>query len=239
MSDVGPITIGDDDGVDLTAAEYALGVLDGHDYTRARERVAQDAHFAREVGLWEDRLAGLIDEVAEVAPAPALWPRIERRLQGVGNVVELQLRRSLSRWRMSAGMATAVAASLALALMWPKPPPPPPTLAPAPAPMLTARLAGPSGPPAFVAVLDPDRHEIVLTPASITASAGRSPELWLIPAAGKPVALGVGTFEHAVRLKPPVTLGADTLAVSIEPLGGSPTGQPTGAVVATGKLERI
>ena len=238
MSDPG-IIIGGEDGVDLTAAEYALGVLDGHDYTRARDRVASDAHFAREVALWEDRLAGLIDEVAEAAPSPAMWPRIERRVQGAGNVVDLQLRRRLSRWRMSAGMATAVAASLALALMWPKPPPPPRPVLAAPAPVLTARLAGPSGPPAFVAVLDPNRHEIVLTPAAIAVSPGRSPELWLVPAKGKPISLGVGTFDHAVRLKPSVAVGADTLAVSIEPLGGSPTGQATGPIVAIGKLERI
>jgi anti-sigma-K factor RskA len=36
---------------------------------------------------------------------------------------------------------------------------------------------------------------------------------------------------QAGRLKP----GA-TLAVSVEPVGGSPTGQPTGPVILTGKL---
>ena len=30
-----------------------------------------------------------------------------------------------------------------------------------------------------------------------------------------------------------------TLAISIEPRGGSPTGQPTGPVVAAGTLERL
>jgi anti-sigma-K factor RskA len=29
-----------------------------------------------------------------------------------------------------------------------------------------------------------------------------------------------------------------TLAVSVEPVGGSPTGLPTGPVIASGKLER-
>jgi anti-sigma-K factor RskA len=29
-----------------------------------------------------------------------------------------------------------------------------------------------------------------------------------------------------------------TLAISVEPAGGSPTGSPTGPVVASGKLER-
>jgi anti-sigma-K factor RskA len=30
-----------------------------------------------------------------------------------------------------------------------------------------------------------------------------------------------------------------TLAVSLEPLGGSPTGQPTGEVIAHGSLSRL
>lgn len=238
MSDPG-IVIGGEDGVDLTAAEYALGVLDGHDYTRARERMTHDAHFAREVALWEDRLADLVDEVPAVEPASGLWPRIERRLDGLGTVVDFKLRRSLAMWRMSAGLAAAVAASLAVVLMWPQPPGPLPA---APGPVLTARLTASTGPTAFVAVLDPDRHEIVLTPATITAAANRSPELWLIPEGGAPISLGVGTFDHAVRLKPRVDvggLGRLTLAVTLEPVGGSPTGKPTGPVVAKGELEKI
>jgi anti-sigma-K factor RskA len=37
---------------------------------------------------------------------------------------------------------------------------------------------------------------------------------------------------------PLVGAGA-TLAVSLEPLGGSPTGQPTGEVIAHGDLSRL
>jgi anti-sigma-K factor RskA len=33
--------------------------------------------------------------------------------------------------------------------------------------------------------------------------------------------------------------GRTTLAVSLEPPGGSPTGQPTGPVIATGELKPI
>jgi anti-sigma-K factor RskA len=38
-------------------------------------------------------------------------------------------------------------------------------------------------------------------------------------------------------MAPQIREGA-TLAVSLEPTGGSPTGQPTGPVIASGKLER-
>jgi anti-sigma-K factor RskA len=108
--------------------------------------------------------------------------------------------------------------------------------------MMSARLSGtPHGPTVFVAVYDPGRHAIVLTPASVSAAAGRSPELWLIPTGGKPVALGVAAFDGSVQLAPAAGEGVSrgVLAVSVEPKGGSPTGQPTGPVIATGQLAQL
>jgi anti-sigma-K factor RskA len=62
--------------------------------------------------------------------------------------------------------------------------------------------------------------------------------LWLIAGGNAPVSLGVLPDSGIVALAFPVDLkdqlrGA-TLAISDEPDGGSPTGQPTGAVLATG-----
>jgi anti-sigma-K factor RskA len=73
---------------------------------------------------------------------------------------------------------------------------------------------------------------------------GRVPELWLIPADGKPRALGLLQADHAVTLAMPAALSPlatsnSVLAVSLEPQGGSPTGQPTGPVIASGKLENL
>jgi len=39
-----------------------------------------------------------------------------------------------------------------------------------------------------------------------------------------------------VALRRKVLAGADTLAVTLEPAGGSPTGQPTGPIVYAGKF---
>jgi anti-sigma-K factor RskA len=72
-------------------------------------------------------------------------------------------------------------------------------------------------------------------------SAGRSPELWLIPHGGKPIAVGVisATAPIIIRLAPALLsrLGPTAvLAVSAEPAGGSPTGQPTGPVIGQGTI---
>ncbi len=73
---------------------------------------------------------------------------------------------------------------------------------------------------------------------------GRSLELWAIPVEGKPVSLGLiprdgdgritlsQTQQQLIRI--PVVL-----AVSLEPQGGSPTGQPTGPVLYQGPLASL
>ncbi|MGC1302758.1 MAG: anti-sigma factor [Caulobacteraceae bacterium] len=219
---------------DVLAGELALGVLDGQELQAAEHRAATDPGFSSDVDAWQARLAGLVDEV-RAEPAPAhIWARIVRALGETANIVELRLRRSLVRWRAATAAAAAIAAVLAIALVMPRP-------EPLQAPLQMAKLSSAQGPAVFVAMFDPVRRQVVLAPISVTAAPGRSPELWLIPTGGKPIALGVAAFEKAVQFSPrikPTGEGA-LLAVSIEPEGGSPTGQPTGPVVATGKLQAL
>ena len=49
----------DDSGPDMTAAELALGVLDGEERAAALRRVLADPVFAREVERWRRYLAAL------------------------------------------------------------------------------------------------------------------------------------------------------------------------------------
>ena len=80
-----------------------------------------------------------------------------------------------------------------------------------------------------------------LDPAIHVAS--RSLELWALPPGGKPKSLGVLASTERETLKlvavADQTLGdVPALAVSLEPPGGSPTGQPTGPVLYTGPCVR-
>ena len=236
---------------DIAAAELALGVLDGEARAEAERRRLAEPAFARAVEGWSLRLGKIAADEAPERTAPAgTWPAIVKRLGETGSVVELKLRRSLRVWRAAAAGAVALAAALAVAVVLrpapPAPPPAGPVIAAAPqtgfvqaASLTTAKG---SRAVAFVAVFDPDRGELVLTPASISGLPGKSPELWVIPTGGKPVSLGVAQFGKPVRLKVKDLGGGDTvqtLAVSLEPQGGSPTGQPTGPVIATGRLQAL
>ena len=68
-------------------------------------------------------------------------------------------------------------------------------------------------------------------------------ELWWAPPEGKPTSLGLIRADGVTVLSRgqlPGGLrgsGIDHMAVSVEPPGGSPTGQPTGPVVFYGKLQ--
>jgi anti-sigma-K factor RskA len=226
------------------AAEHALGLLHGEERRQAIALSREDENFAAEVARWRGRLAPALGEVAEVEPAAHVWEAIERRIGGASadaNVV--QLNRRLSRWRRFAVAASAVAASLALVLVMR----PQPALQPAPiaqpAPMV-ATLASDSSNDRLVATWDPARRSLIVAAAAgMQPAAGKDHELWVIPAGGKPVAIGVMHPRRPMRMTLPMPMAAHfqsgaTLAVTVEPTGGSATGLPTGPVIAAGALQQ-
>ena len=235
------------------AGEYALGLLDGEDLAGARALAAADPTFATEIAAWSGRFAPWLDEVAPVAPPDRVLAAIEARLGGrhepADNVHYLQRRVKL--WRGFAAGVSALAASLALVLVVrppaePQPPAtqrPAPSPAPAPAPMVAMMEAEDSA-AKLVATWDPgNRRLIVAAAAGIAPVAGHSHELWVIPADGTPRSMGIlpGADPLHVRLAAPMAgqlAEGATLALSVEPAGGSPTGLPTGPVIAAGKLQR-
>jgi anti-sigma-K factor RskA len=84
---------------------------------------------------------------------------------------------------------------------------------------------------------------IVRTGALPARPSGRDYELWVLPADGRPVSLGVlpatsGVSQHTLSTRQLAALaGPVQVAVSVEPAGGSPAGQPTGPVVLTAPLK--
>uniref|UniRef100_UPI00157628B3 anti-sigma factor n=1 Tax=Sphingomonas bacterium TaxID=1895847 RepID=UPI00157628B3 len=113
---------------------------------------------------------------------------------------------------------------------------------PAPRPPMVAMLSGTDGKGVVAVSFDPDQRR--LTFSAVAFDPGKhSAELWVIPADKTPRSLGVidPAAPHS-RLfgsgaVSEIAPGA-TLAVTIEPLGGSPTGKPTGPVVMSGVVQK-
>ncbi|HEY8250251.1 MAG TPA: anti-sigma factor [Burkholderiales bacterium] len=208
------------------AAEYALGTLRGRARERLRRWLRDDAELAREVAAWEARLVPMAEAIPPVAPPPRLWQGIENRLENA--------RKPFSFWKTLGLVASgAAAALLAVAVLLPP------------------QRAGIS--PSYIAVLsDPktnhpvlvataERGEMVLRVNTLDPAihvAGRSLELWALPRGAQPRSLGLVSDQKAIlRLAAAAdqSLGdVPALAVSLEPQGGSPTGQPTGPVLYMG-----
>lgn len=231
---------------DTLAAEFVLRLLDGEELLEARRLLAADPAFAAAVAWWSERLAPLFDEIGAEPVSPEVWRRIAQRIEAgpTGSVVAL--RRQLRRWQVGAAAAAAAAALLLAVQLRPEPARVPPVQPDAAkeAPLLLATLVGEEAPEALTVAFRPDTRELLITPARIEAAGGRARELWLIPAGAQPISLGLVEASGVQRRTLPAPLGTRfaagaTVAVSDEPAGGSPTGQPTGSVLAAGSLSAV
>lgn len=233
----------------ILAGELALGLLEGDELAEARRLVRSDSAFAGELASWTGRFSTLFDEVDPVSPPDSLWQAIDARTSGSGRAESnvIPLRRRVSFWQACTAGASALAAALALVLVV-NPhslhQPVAPQVQPVAKPMVAMLTSG-TDHPALMASWDPHaRRLLVEASAPMPPAAGRSHQLWVIPADGKPRSMGVmpdsGPMSATVAPQMARTLAEGvTLAISDEPGGGSPTGAPTGPVIASGKLASV
>jgi anti-sigma-K factor RskA len=181
---------------------------------------------------WESRLNTLGASVPAVEPRPELWQKIQRQL-GFNqvdlpvNVVPLPQSRSkpsgIRTWQWLTGAATAAALVLAVFIVQPK--------------SSDQRL------PTQIAVVQSEKAEAlwsielgknelsISATDNLKAVTDQDYELWMVAADGRPP-VSLGLLPKKGKLKLPRNVLLDqvkvaALAVSQEPLGGSPTGQPT------------
>ncbi|MBZ6377540.1 hypothetical protein B5C34_04410 [Pacificimonas flava] len=240
----------------IDAAEFVLGLLSDAEHQQARVRLQTDEAFRREVARWERFVAPLFEDSPEIAPSEEVLASLKRRLDRGG-----ALRRASNDnpknvvpafWRNYGVAMTFIAATLGAFLLLDTPERPehgtymPPTGAEAPArpqgpaEVLAARVSPEEGIPVAVITYLPDSGELVVAPVSIAAGSEQVPELWFIPGDGTPRSLGLIDAADGARVQLPDGFDREaTLAISIEPEGGSPTGAPTGPIVGTGTLSAI
>lgn len=237
-----------DEEFEALAAEYVLGLLEGEELKRARRSEAESVEFASLVERWNERFLPMLEEVPAVEPDPALWDRIAGSIEAPqARPVDIgHVRRRLTLWKGYSAAVTALAASLLLVIGLRTA-----DQAPAPAPpigteqaLMVASLASEEGPVSATAAYDAGTNSFIVAPAALSSVPDHDHELWIIPAGGAPLSLGLVRPHQTRRIALPATVPAAlvesaTMALSAEPAGGSPTGQPTGPVVASGTFLRI
>lgn len=221
------------------AAEYALGTSPPRVRRRLSAIARRDSVVATALTEWERRIAVLAEQVPGIAPPPRVWQRIAARL---GLDPDTATRAApwwgrMGFWRGLAIASLLISVGLAVSEFAR---PPAPALAP-----LVVVLAGSDAKAALIATAARgDRYLTLKTVTNAAPGEGKVLELWALPQGGTPKSLGVIPGGGVVRV--PLSAPADemlmnipALAVSVEPVGGSPTGQPTGPVLYSGAIERM
>ncbi len=214
---------------DMMAAELALGLLEGDERAQALRRMLSEPEFAREVEWWRAKFALMFPEYGSVTAPVGL-------IDNIGNAPDKS--RRIFRFALPAGLA-AVAAVLLVMVLQPDRGVSPAGSGPPSASLLAALQPTDAQIAPISAVVDREAGQIRLA-ATAVAPAGKVAQLWIIRD-GVPRSIGLLAATGATRLALPAVERAAlrpglVMAISIEPLGGSPKETPTGPVVATGPL---
>ena len=232
------------DDLEALAADYVLGTLDADERRRAEDRRVRDQEFDQRIREWTTRLGPLADAVPAVPPPPAVWQRIEKDLEpqrksggsvaGIGPDRRPTSRSATGIWRLWAMGATAAAAALAVYVATTEPP--------TPDTRFVAVLSESPASPAWVVTVDTVALTMTIRPVADIEVADNSLELWLVRT-GEEAPRSLGLLDPGGEIALPIATvyrpdepGDAALAVSLEPVGGSPTGLPTGPILYHGTL---
>lgn len=225
----------DDPQIDETearVAEYALGLMTPSEARAFEAEMAGSAALRAAYAIWVEHLAGLTDDIAPVQPPATLRARIQAR---VGGAAPVQGRSWLRRLGIPPLGAAGLAAALAVAVVLVVPTGPAPFT-----PAYLAEVAATDGSLIVLAAFDPAQGTLRLERTAGAARPDRVLQLWVIAGDAAPSSLGVLPGDNITDFAVPEALrdavSGGVLAISDEPLGGSPTGLPTGDVLATGPV---
>ncbi len=247
------------DDLDMLVAEFVLGTLPANERDDLEKRRQTDAELDNLILQWQERLGSLTEEAPEVQPSPELFPRIEKALDQLeaehpgaaaahsarsaaqspadspmdspidSNVVTL--RRQLRNWRLSTAIASAAALVLVAVLVFQP--------APTPSPQsFVAVFQHNDEQPAFLLSVDLQNRRLDIRPITAEPRQDKSYQLWIKADELGPNPRSVGVLgdgftlnDDALKDYDPALLKRATFGISLEPPGGSPTGQPTGPAI--------
>ncbi|WP_285419262.1 anti-sigma factor [Pseudomonas sp. efr-133-TYG-5] len=212
------------------AADYAIGLMSTAARRRFEQLLLDDAALRAELAQWQDSLASLTAAVPEQAVPERVWHAVTARIEP--QVLHVPEKRPWWTWLRLTVAVGSVALLVFVGALYNRDDA-----------RYRATLLSADAQPA----LKVEAHENYLQVEPLTLAAvdpSRSLELWAIAPDGKPISLGVipaggkGKVELSAAQK--ALIGKPiALAVSLEPKGGSPTGQPTGPVLYQGALTAL
>ncbi|KUM52930.1 anti-sigma factor [Rheinheimera sp. EpRS3] len=214
--------------LDALAVDFILGAMKGAARKRFQRLMMQQPSARQTVWRWEQHLNPLAESLPATAPDEAVWQRIQQRLGWTAATAPVATARTGKYW-----LALATAASLLLAVIMLQP------LLLSPVSQQIAIIQT-SDAKAWWLVSKTENTLRVKSTAAVTDDVQHDYELWMLPANGQaPISLGLLPQQGERTLGWPVEaegIQIAALAVSLEPVGGSITGAPSGPVLFTAEI---
>jgi anti-sigma-K factor RskA len=224
------------------ADEYVLGLVEAADAAEIEVAMERDAELRAAIAASRDRFLQLDTGVAPVAATEELWQRIDAALPaqqnrtGAPSAILSANDNLRNGWRMAAVSAIAATFVLAIGLAY--------SLTRTVEPLVVAVLINEAGEVQAVVEDFGNEQTTIRMLADFTVPEDKTIQVWTLPSREMgPVSLGLIDGVRSARLDGPSlpTPRNDQLyEITLEQAGGSPTGRPTGPILAKGlaKLPR-
>lgn len=226
------------------AAEYVLGTLMGSARKRFEFYLSQDPSLQALVQKWGQVINPMGGLLKPVKPPKRVWKSIEQRLQLKGT--KSGIWNNLALWRSFSALGATLAIVIGLYLG-----PLQPIQQVDVSTDYLAVIQNSQSQGAWVISTDAKNKRLIVRNLKTQQLASNKDfELWLLPDSNKkktfkaPISVGLikAGIHTEIQLTKNMLLAiqqAGGVAVSLEPLGGSPTGLPTGPVLYQGKLQLL
>jgi anti-sigma-K factor RskA len=209
------------------AAEYVLGTLRGLARVRFQKLQLRYPELKQITHHWENHINSLGEQLKPISPDPLVWEKVVARLDGVSpqiaasNVVKLEKRANW--WRNTTIFAAAASILLAVLMLNPQSP----TVF---SPERLTVVQNANHQPLWLIEVFSQTIDVKATEL-VESKTSNDYELWMVPSNGNaPISLGLLPQQGQAtlaKIEQFDSLDIAALAVSLEPLGGSPTGAPS------------
>lgn len=225
----------DREDIPAIADEYVLGLIEAADVDEVEVAMERDAELRAAIAASRERFLPLDMSVVPATVTEQLWQRIEAALPvqdqtGVMPLISNANDNRRSDWRMVAISALAATFLLAIGLAY--------SLTRTVEPLVVAVLINDAGEVQAIVEDFGNEQATIRMLADFNIPGDKTIQVWTLPSKDRgPVSLGLIDGVRSVRLavpQLPTPRGDQLYEITLEEAGGSPTGRPTGPILAKG-----